>query len=737
MKIVPELLALGSLQMHDSQQGRMNQFLLYKSLQAQATGASVDPLTQRVLPVPFDHVRVFSNMNNSGAIGSLKGLTHHQAHLQQFVWNTPAGADMQEREPDIAHWGYGEFEDPLCVYTASTASIHWNKSRLLDSLAYRAAEMLAERFLAESDRERVIRETASLAAAANLIESDEENQLTAAVSRPEELAGDSVYGRAEQDLVNAVAGTRGIERGNALCERIPVIRDEIRSIHHPQMAGKAQRMVEAAEDAISRRLDQILRQPQGLSEAVILLQGVQSILDRSRQAIAAKTTEIQEFLTSHEHALAEASEQLQELAEQGPVRRSMSFQAIRAINATLEESGRAAINYQLQMEAGTVANDNVLAPLHDLVEQRLAELVATRQNLVELVPHCGNMARHKANERTVEDPAVGLEIVTEAYVAMYFAEHLARSGGMESFAGQLRSLFLQKHGGLDVLVGASCPQVEKCLMEVCRPVFEAGLENTNALVEFLRVYPDENTQKSIIAELISQCEGRLFIEGEVNKPVAWVKAANVPSQDQAEWMRRRLESIDHKAGKWQVAVHPADPETFSMAQLRGEISLTQFIHRLGIEDTYENWSRLVDRAADPVSAIGVGPNPTPRQFRRVLAKAITAGLLTVDAGGHFAFRSSTGEEWQLGVDAKTVSEGLQPRFRQLVFAESYFASQLVHSEPQITTRLAEMKAKLQDPVTDKLLDLIDTTAVEESLQQADLLRSWARQIRKRRKRIPA
>jgi hypothetical protein len=48
-----------------------------------------------------------------------------------------------------------------------------------------------------------------------------------------------------------------------------------------------------------------------------------------------------------------------------------------------------------------------------------------------------------------------------------------------------------------------------------------------------------------------------------------------------------------------------------------------------------------------------------------------------------------------------------------------------------------MKAKHQESVTDKPLDLIDTTAVEESLQQADLLRSWARQIRKRRKRTPA
>jgi len=237
--------------------------------------------------------------------------------------------------------------------------------------------------------------------------------------------------------------------------------------------------------------------------------------------------------------------------------------------------------------------------------------------------------------------------------------------------------------------------------------------------------------------LVSQCEGRLRVEGEINKKVAWIKTANVAAENQAEWMRRLLENVDPKDGKWQVAVNPADPETFSMAQLRGGISLTQFINRLGIEDNFETWCRLVERAADPVGAMGVGPNPTPRQFRRVLAKAIAAGLLAVDANGSFVFRSHTGEKWQLGTDAKTVWEGLQPRFRQLVFIESFWASQLVESEPQIVAKLGEMDAQLQGSCCDKLLGLLDATAIRECLLQADLLRPWARQTQKRRKRIRA
>ena len=104
-KIVPELLCLGNLQIHDGEQARLNQYLAFKFIQHWPPGPTCMPATQRVLPVPFDHVRMYCNMNNWGTIGSLKGLVHHQAQLQHFIWDTPAGADMQEREPDISPLG--------------------------------------------------------------------------------------------------------------------------------------------------------------------------------------------------------------------------------------------------------------------------------------------------------------------------------------------------------------------------------------------------------------------------------------------------------------------------------------------------------------------------------------------------------------------------------------------------------------------------------------------------------
>lgn len=734
-KIIPELLTLGNLQTHYPEKARINEFVILKFFQALATGTFVDPLTRRVVKVPFDHIRLFSSTNNHGSISSLKKLVYHQGGLSHFIYNTPAGGDLQEREPDIGDWGYGKFEDPLCVVTASKGVVHWDRPRLLDSCGWRAAGRLTERFLSESDHDQALKDATSFAVANDLVESEEQNQLTSAVARSDELAGETIYGRTDKVLIEGIAGTKGLQKGVRLIDRLASIRNsDIPWVYAVLVRNKAQALLDADQKRLKKLLDQILREPQGLSKAAVLLQFLQRILERSRVAVAKKLSELQEYLTPYDQALAEAAEQLQQITERNWLIKAMRFQLIGAINRILEESGRAAINYQLQMLACNTAIQEVLMPLSESVERMLAQLLSTRQRLADFAQHCKNMGEKKASESDDLKVPVGIELVNAEYVNSWFSEHLARSGGEENFIANLRGLFLQKYESFAALMDLSPEQIEETLVALCRSVFEPAAENTHVLAEFRRIFDDEAVRQRILAELIDECEGRLLIEGEVNKSVAWIKTANVPFPEDADWMRRKLEDADHKPGKWQVAAHPDDTETFSMVQLRGNISLTPLIKRLHVPDNYETWKRLVTIAADPPSALMVGPKPTPRQFRRVIAKAIAAGLLTVDMNGCFRFRSSTGEEWSLDKEAQSVQDGLHPYYRQLVFVESYFAGELVDSESQTIDQLEQMKAQLQSDTQppDKLLQLIDNKAVEECLQQAQLLRQWARKMQKRR-----
>jgi len=737
-RIVVELLCLGNLQTHDTETARRNEWTLLRSLRVLASGTCVDTLTGEVQPVPFEHPRLYANINNGGNLTSLKALTSHQAHLFHLLWNTPAGGDLREREQDIAAWDYDSLDDPRCGFTGGTAAIHLNRERLLNACAHQTASQFIRSLLTEGDSNRMLAEATALAGACNLIESEDQSQLTSLVSRPEELAGETVYVRTERSLADRTSGTQGHQRAILRQETIHSIRThDIPSVLEPLARTKAQATVRADQETLAKALDQILRRPSGLGEAVKLLQYLLLILERSQQAIAAKASELQEYLAPHEAVLAEIAERLQQLSQQNRVLRAMRFQMVRSIDGALAQSGHAAISYQLQIAVCHIAIQDVLMPLSDLLHRKLARLVACRQKLADVAQHVEAMAQSVVREPNVFDVPVGIELVDATYITVWWSDHIAQRGGPESLITALRGTFLQQHESFAALMDISFQEMEQALVALCRSVFEPAVAAMNVLTEWLKVHPDERTRQRLVAELIRQCEGRLLIEGEVNQAAAWIKTANVPAAEYVEPMRQLLEQTDTKAGKWQVAVDPDDPETFSMAQLRGDLSLTPFINRLDLPDTYESWRQIVATAADPVSALIVGPNPSARQLRRVLAKAIAAGLLTVEEQGCFVFRSAAGDQWLLGKTVEAVYEKLQPRWRQLVYAESFFASELVDSERQLFEILERMRDQLQaqDQPSDKLPRLIDAAAIDECLQQASLLRPWARKMQKARRRI--
>ena len=191
-----------------------------------------------------------------------------------------------------------------------------------------------------------------------------------------------------------------------------------------------------------------------------------------------------------------------------------------------------------------------------------------------------------------------------------------------------------------------------------------------------------------------------------------------------------LESLDPNPGNWQVVVNSADRDTFSLVQVRGQISLTQFIGRIDLPDTYESWKILIETAVDPVSAIMVGPNPNDRQVKRVIAKAIVCGLLTETKQG-FSLKTFTGESILLG-DLKSTQRALKSRFRDTVFIESAFGRDLVVDEDKVMVQLKAILSDTQKASSqqDLLLTLIDTTAVQECIDQAELLLPRLRRMNK-------
>jgi hypothetical protein len=209
----------------------------------------------------------------------------------------------------------------------------------------------------------------------------------------------------------------------------------------------------------------------------------------------------------------------------------------------------------------------------------------------------------------------------------------------------------------------------------------------------------------------------------------------MPHTRHTEWTLDAVKSVDNKPGNWEVAVHP-DPDKMYIIQLRNDVSLTAHLKRLQPIDDPQEWPKIISRAPEPPSTLVVNPDPSPAEFKRVLAKAIINEQLTTDDNGHFMLNCLNGEKLDLGNTFKMVEKNLQPRWPYLVFIESSFARNLVVAEKDIISKLNHIKTQLEssETLSDRRLKLIDLTAVQEAIIQAELFIPGTRRIRKANRR---
>lgn len=210
--------------------------------------------------------------------------------------------------------------------------------------------------------------------------------------------------------------------------------------------------------------------------------------------------------------------------------------------------------------------------------------------------------------------------------------------------------------------------------------------------------------------------------------IPWIKAANVPAEEHVAWLMELLEGADKKPGKWEMAVNN-DRDRISIVQLRGNISLQSQLDRLVPTDDLQTWAKLIDRAADPVVAIMAPPNPSHRQFRRVLAKAIVNGQIKNTENGTLVFTLSTGEELNIGNNFEKAMAAIHHNWPELVFVESTFGRNLVVDEEKVNSQIKQLETILES-ASAPLRKLIDATAIKECQIQTELLLPRLRRIRK-------
>ncbi|MFC1635463.1 hypothetical protein ACFL5Z_11525 [Planctomycetota bacterium] len=730
-KVVLNGIIRANLAIADTEKADLNELMLLKYLRARSSGYYVNPETGQVTPCPFDLLFLSSSQNRNGTMRTLDELLSHEAWSDFIFWYTSAGAKSRERLSDIESWEFDSYGDPHPVFTRSGAFISCSQQRVQDYSRNQGAALFATRLLAEGDMADTRKQAAGFARLCGIIESDQDNQITADMLKFDDFDGENLLDRAKAIFAGPLESTRGLQRAAIAADAVNNIRSsDIPETFEPLMKKQAGIKLHTVIKKLDTLSSQLMRRPPGLWELRQIFDILKRVSESSQRAVMDNINSLQELIKPHEEILTEASEQLQVLEESSRLNQVYNRLLISRVTASLEESGQAAIYVDLQIAACTTAVEDFLTPLVEYLDQKLAWLSAWGQKLQQLSHSFKQKADNIVQESTSLSSPPGFELTTAEYLHNKFSQYLKQLGDKEGLALNLLNRLLTKYDSLAGLPEASIQECEEVFKSVCNDVFAPMVQIMDVVSEFKKLFPDPHTQEKIFEQVILRSEGRLSTTSEVNHQTSWLKIVSVPKSEYTGWACQCCEKVDKKAGKWEVAIH-SDPDTITVMQVRGDISLTPFIKRLEPPDDSEHWAKIVSRAPDPPSALMVGPNPTPRQFRRVLAKAIAADLLTINGNGEFVLKGPRGNTLALGKDYASAEQNLHPQWRLLAFVESTFGHCIVIAEEEIRSRLEDLQKKLGsvESSSDKRLCLVDQTAVQEASIHLDLIAPWARRLR--------
>jgi hypothetical protein len=727
--IAVQVLCRGSLEVKDAEKASLNESVALRYLQVVASGGYVSPLTGRIHP-SVDAIWLASNENNRGDLTSLDQLLVQRGHCDHFLYHTQAGARVRAALVDIMEAPPDEHGDPRPGLTLECASLSRDRNRLGAFCRDTVAAMLADAMRAPSDPEKARQEAADLARQLKVVESDDENLVTTMLSHLSE-SGEDLAERARDSFQDRSSGCHGLEDAIAVEESLrAVINSEIRQVHEPQIIKQARVQAEGVKNALDAYQQQTMKDPDGLSRCQQVLAFFSLIVQQSKESLAEKARELRELAQPHEQIVAEAAEHIGSLQQRRWPTRLINHFLIKRLAQDLRESGVSLISYAVQIPSCEIGTAEFLAPIAEHLDNQSAWLSAMDHKLIQTSQVCAAKARTAVARPTIHTPRLGIELVTAAYASAYFDDFVRLHGGTERFSAHLLYRFLQKYGSLAALADAPLEEYEEAFASVGAEVFQPQIDSENVMTEFQRVCPDEAKQRRIIGRHVTQSEGAMRTTGEGHEPITWIKAVNAPTAEAAEFLGKVLPRVDRKDGPWDIAVG-GNKDRVDFGQVRGRISLQSLIDRTGVSDNPSGWAKLINHAPEPGAAVIVRPNPNHRQFLRVLAKAIVNRQITVGPKGGYLFDSSSGAPLDIGKDLPAVEAFLQPKWRELVFAESIFARNLVVAEDQTVSALEALKAEIQSAApSNPLLRLIDLTAIEECLVQADFMLPRLRRIGK-------
>ena len=733
-KRVVHLLLRGDLPVVDAARADINQANLLKYLRALASGQYIDALTGRYVDCPFDMLFLQSNQNSNGRMSGLDQLIAHESCGQQILWSSPLTESIHQRLTDMEYSRFDTDGDPLCGFTLSVSLLDWNKEKVMSYCGYQAAWMLAEALSSRRSDTESKKEALKLASMHGVLESEQDNRLTAVLLNPASLKGTGLVERMRHTFSQRTEGASGLQKAQLLQEGINLINGtEFSEYYEPLMGKQATAIFTQARDQISAYLNQKLSGElkdnalgDGRFDVLSVIAGYRKLVQATHQVITEKLTQVEQLAEPHEQMINDASRQLDYLTHGSFLRRLLHPFLPRELARCLESYGKIFLEFRLQALACRVAVRHLLDPLLDFLDAKLTQLSMLDQYLRQTAASCKQRARKTAQHRSLVDNPLGFSLVDLPYLETLFGDIVRQNNGQDGLVAGLIARVMSRYGSLGALLEKNADQIIDMLFTVCGQITAPYVQETDVFEEFTRRFTTSRQRLELLSDLVAQSEGRVLTVGEAEKQIVWLKLATVPHERDQQALQQMLEKADPKPGKWQVVVDK-ECRRICLVQIRGGISLTPLIDRC--QCSRFSAQDLIERSVAPASVLIPSPGCSAAQLKIVLAKALAVKQLIYDAQDGYKLVLPTGQTRLLGKKPKDVLCGLGADWSMIVMIETFFFHQLVRDGRAVTDRIDQFHAQLDTATPEApLMRLIDKPSVHRLTEQVRVLTPRAERL---------
>ncbi len=735
-KRVVHILLRGDLPVVDVARADINQSNLLKYLRAIASGQYVDAITGKIKDKGFDMLFLQTNQNRKGRISLLDELIAHESHCQRLLWSSQLSDCISQRLTDMEHQRFDGKGDPMCGFTMSVSILDWDKNKVMDYFNNKAASMLAEAIDNRRSGSESKNEALKLANMHGVIESEEDNRLTCVLLNPAGMDGRGLIERMRQNFAERIENSTGLQKAQQLEDTINIINGtELTDFYEPLMKEQAAAVYKNASEQLNSYIHQMLSSHMDASQlkagrfdVLSVIKGYRQLLDATKRVITDKLTQIDQLGQPHQEIINAACRQLDSLTNGSFLRRLLHPFLPGEIARCLEDSGKTFLEFRLQASACRIAVVQLLDPLIDFVDSRLAQLSMLRQHLSQVVASCRQRSERTAQRNSIVDKPLGFNIVDKAYLEEVFEHIVSQNSNKDTMIEVLASGLITEYGSIGKLLSKDADQIRHMLYRVCSRCIEPFIDETDVFNEFTKRFTTRRRRLALLRELIDQSEGRVLTVGEPQEQIVWLKIATVPDQRYQQSLQQLLEKADAKPGKWQVVVDK-DIDKMSFVQIRGGISLTPQIARCHSSGNYSR-RQMVERSIAPEATLIPEPGCSIGQLKVVMAKAIITDILVYEPADGFKLSVSEEKTTTIGAKNTDVVSYFRSNWPSIVRIESCFFRKLVIDEKTVKKRIQQLYSEPDSTNNQDIrLRLIDKPCLDKLTEQIRLLLPKAQRLR--------